>query len=90
MCKKITRKMRIPTAMHYDTEDSFVIPTKYHITIQKMIMQMNAMRFLQAQRKGTCPLQNKSLVCKSDNYSSTAACAAARRAMGTRKGEQLA
>ena len=28
--------------------------------------------------------------CKSDNYSSTAACAAARRAMGTRNGEQLA
>ena len=26
--------------------------------------------------------------CKSDIYSSTAACAAARRAMGTRKGEQ--
>ena len=55
MCKKIIRKMRIPTAMHYDTEGSFVIPTKYHITIQKMIMQMNAMRFLQAQRKRDLP-----------------------------------
>jgi len=30
MCKKFIRKMRIPTAMHYDTEDSFVIPTRYH------------------------------------------------------------
>jgi len=34
---------------------------------------------------------NKSLIiCKIDNYSSTAACAAARRAIGTRNGEQLA
>ena len=44
MCKKITRKMRIPTATHYVAEGSFLIPTKYHITIQKTIMQMNAMR----------------------------------------------
>ena len=30
------------------------------------------------------------LLYQSDTYSSTAACAAARRAIGTRKGEQLA
>ena len=41
--------------------------------------------------KETCPNGQVSFImsCKRDYYSSTAACAAARRAIGTRNGEQL-
>jgi len=40
-------------------------------------------------KKGTCPNgQIPSLIVRELTYSSTAACAAARRAMGTRNGEQ--
>ncbi len=43
---------------------------------------------LSIKKKGPAQNGQVSFLCKSDNYSSTAACAAARRAMGTRKGEQ--